>query len=57
MENFFDRLEDSYDLSIANTPAYTVDQMTGKAKKAIQTMDLFNTAILKWNGFDDVNQT
>ena len=35
MENVFDCLGDSYVLSTANTPAYTVDQMINKVKTAI----------------------
>ena len=57
LENFFDRLEDCFVMSITQPPPYTSEQMIEKAKTAIQTTGLFPTAVLEWNGFLPGNQS
>ena len=57
IENFFDRLEDCHLQSITQPPACTSEKMVDKALGVIQTIGLFPTAILEWNGFMDCQLT
>ena len=56
VENYFERMEDVYMLAIAHPPAYTEDQMVGKALTSVETCGLFQMALLEWNGFAPGNR-
>ena len=57
IESLFDRLEDCYVFAIQAKPPYTQEQLIDKAIMAIQRTGLYETALLEWQGFDEVNKT
>jgi hypothetical protein len=57
IESYFDRLEDCYIFSIMAKVPYTFEQLIDKALIAIQRTGLYNTALLEWAGFEEVNKT
>jgi hypothetical protein len=57
IEELFDRLEECYVNSIINKLAYTMEQLIDKAIVAIQKTNLYKTALLEWEAFDEINKT
>ena len=56
IEAYFKQLEDIYEQALAHPPAYTSEQMIGKAITSMEQCGLFPTALLEWNGFDPTNK-
>ena len=57
IEELFSRLEECYITALLARPAITMEQIIDKATTAIQMTGHFPTALLEWNGFDDINKT
>ncbi len=57
IKQLFDRLEDCYVMALSNPPPYTLKQMIDQAKTSVQQMGLYTLALLKWNNFEEANQT
>ena len=56
IEAYFKQLEDIFEQALANPPAYTQEQVIGKAITSMEQCGLFPTALLEWNGFDPQNK-
>ena len=57
VEDLFSRLEQCYTTAVLARPPFTMEQLIDKAVMAIQATGLYPTALMEWNGFDEVNKT
>ena len=57
IEDLFSRLEQCYIFSLNPGPAITTEQLIYQAKVCVMETNLYQLAVLEWNGFDPLNQT
>ena len=53
---FFGRVEECYVTAIISKPSFTTDQMVNKEIIARTKTGLYHIALLKWNGFEELDQ-